>query len=104
MIIYCVTIYVKSEYREDFIKATLQNARNTRKEPLNIRFDVLQSNDDPDQFLLYEIYRDGGVDAHKATIHYKKWRETVEEMMASPRQGIQYTNIFPESEDGFKFK
>jgi autoinducer 2-degrading protein len=102
MIILCVTVYVKPEYQEEFIKATLQNARNTRKEPANIRFDVLECVDDPNQFFLYEVYRDGGVEAHKATVHYKKWRETVEKMMASPRQGIQHTNLFPESEDGFK--
>jgi autoinducer 2-degrading protein len=106
MIILCVTIFVKpeSEVREAFIKATLENARNTRKEPMNIRFDVLQCNDDPNKFFLYEVYREGGVDAHKATAHYKKWRETVEKMMAHPRQGVQHKNLFPESEDGFKSK
>lgn len=104
MIILCVTIFVKPEFREAFIKATLENARNTRKEPTNIRFDVLQCNDDPNKFFLYECYREGGVDAHKATAHYKKWRETVEKMMAQPRQGILHKNLFPESEDGFKSK
>jgi quinol monooxygenase YgiN len=33
--------------------------------------------------------------AHKETAHYAKWRDTVAEMMAEPRQGIKYTNIFP---------
>jgi autoinducer 2-degrading protein len=104
MLIYCVTIFVKPEYRDAFIKATLVNARNTRKEPANIRFDVLQSTEDPDRFFLYEVYHEGGVDAHKATAHYKKWRETVEKMMAQPRQGVQHHNLFPESEEGFKAK
>jgi quinol monooxygenase YgiN len=104
MLIYCVTIYVKPEYRDEFIEATLVNARSTRKEPTNIRFDFLECVDDPNRFFLYEVYRDGGVEAHKATAHYKKWRETVEEMMAEPRQGVQHKNIFPQSEDGFKSK
>ena len=104
MIIYCVTIFVKPEFREAFIKETLENARNTRKEQANIRFDVSQSVEDPNRFFLYEIYRDGGVDAHKATAHYKKWRENVEKMMAQPRQGVQHKNLFPESENGFKSK
>jgi len=104
-IIYCVTIFVKPEFRDIFINATLENARNTRKkEPANIRFDVLQGTDDPNKFFLYEVYREGGVDVHKATAHYKIWRETVEKMMAQPRQGIQHKNLFPESEDGFKSK
>jgi len=105
VIIYCVTVFVKPEFREDFIKATLDNAHNTRKEPANIRFDVLQCADDPNKFFLYEAYHsEGGVDAHKATAHYKKWRETVEKMMAQPRQGVQHKNLFPESEAGFKSK
>ncbi|MHA1130694.1 MAG: putative quinol monooxygenase [Candidatus Helarchaeota archaeon] len=101
MIIYVVAIFVKPEFRDAFIEATLENARNTRKEPTNIRFDVLQSVDDPNRFTLYEVYKEGGVTAHKATEHYKKWRATVEEMMAKPRKGIQHSNIFPTSENGF---
>ncbi|MFX1298963.1 MAG: putative quinol monooxygenase, partial [Promethearchaeota archaeon] len=90
--------------RNVFIKATLENAQNTRRETNNIRFDVLQADNDPNRFFLYEVYREGGVEAHKATDHYKKWRETVEQMMAKPREGIQHKNLFPESEDGFKSK
>ena len=101
MIIYIVAVYVKPDSRDDFIEATLENARNTRKEPTNIRFDVLQSDDDPNRFTLYEVYQEGGVDAHKATSHYKKWRETVADMMAKPREGIKHSNIFPETAKGF---
>lgn len=101
MIIYVVVVYVKPEYVTDFIQATLENAHNTRKEPTNLRFDVLQSADEPTRFTLYEVYKDGGVEAHKATEHYKKWRETVENMMAKPRKGIQHKNIFPDTELGF---
>ncbi|MFX0067072.1 MAG: putative quinol monooxygenase [Candidatus Hermodarchaeota archaeon] len=105
MLIYCVTVYVKSEYREAFIEATLENARNTRKEPGNLRFDVLECLDDPVKFFLYEVYREGkDVDAHKETNHYKKWRETVAEMMAKPREGLKHKNLFPETEEGFESK
>ena len=99
-----MTVYVKPNHRDAFIEATLENARNTRKEPTNIRFDFLQSVDDPNKFFLYEVYREGGVDAHKATSHYKKWRETVAEMMAKPREGVKHDNVFPESEEGFSSK
>ena len=40
MQIVAVTIFVKPENVADFIAATLDNARNTRKEPGNLRFDV----------------------------------------------------------------
>lgn len=105
MFIACVSVYVKPEHREAFIEASLENARNTRKEPKNLRFDVLQGLEDPDYFFLYEVYRDeSGMDDHKTTNHYQKWRETVEEMMAKPREGIKHRNLFPETEEAFVSK
>ncbi|MFX0091112.1 MAG: putative quinol monooxygenase [Candidatus Hodarchaeota archaeon] len=105
MLIYCVTVYVKPEYRNAFIEATLENARNTRKEPGNLRFDVLECVDDPGKFFLYEVYREEkDVGAHKETSHYKKWRETVAEMMAKPREGVKHNNLFPNTEEAFESK
>ncbi len=105
MFIVCVSVFVKTEYREAFTEASLENARNTRKEPKNLRFDVLQCLDDSDRFFLYEVYRDeSGMDDHKTTSHYQKWRETVEEMMAKPREGIKHNNLFPVTEEAFSSK
>ena len=59
-------------------RASLENARNTIQEPGNLRFDVLQQADDPDRFVLYEVYRDeAGAKAHKETPHYARWAEAV---------------------------
>jgi autoinducer 2-degrading protein len=103
MFIVCVTVFVKPEYQEAFIEATLENGRNTRKEPKNLRFDILQCLDDPNRFFLYEVYSDtSGMDDHKETSHYNQWRETVEEMMAKPREGIKYQNLFPEIPSAFE--
>ena len=103
MFIACVTVFVKPEYREEFIEASLENGRNTRKEPKNLRFDILQCLDDPNRFFLYEVYRDeSGMDDHKNTDHYQKWRDTVEEMMAKPREGVKHRNLFPETEKAFE--
>lgn len=105
MFIVCVTVYVKPENNKEFMVATLKNARNTRKEPLNLRFDVLQSVDDQNKFFLYEVYKDeSGFSAHKETEHYKEWRSFVEDMMAQPREGIKYKNIFPETNEAFEAK
>ena len=102
MYVVCVTVYVKEEFQDEFIKATLENAKNTRDEPLNFRFDVLQCLDDPNRFFLYEVYKsDDGMVAHKETEHYKKWRETVAPMMAKSREGIKHKNIFPTTEEAF---
>ena len=105
MFIVCVSVFVKPEFRNTFIKATLENARNTRNEPKNLRFDVLQGLDDPDRFFLYEVYQDeSGMDDHKTTSHYQQWRETVEKMMAKPREGIKHKNLFPTTEESFLSK
>jgi len=97
MIVYCVNIYVKPENTQEFIDATVENHTGTRKEPGNLRFDVLRHTDDPARFLLYEVYEsDAAVAEHKKTPHYLKWRETVADWMAQPREGVSYSVVCPE--------
>lgn len=101
MQIVLVHVHVKPEFVEDFKQATLENASNSVKETGIARFDVIQQADDPTKFILVEIYKTADASAaHKETAHYKRWRDTVAEMMDEPRQGIKYTNIFPANETG----
>ena len=98
MFVACVHVHVKPEHRAAFLDATLENARNTIREPGNLRFDVLQQADDPDRFVLYEVYRDeAGMKAHKETAHYARWAEAVGPWMAEPRKGVKYSPLFPEN-------
>lgn len=79
---------------EAFAEITRYNHENSRKEPGNVRFDVLHDNKNPSHYVLYEVYRDAdAAAAHKETEHYKKWRETVAPMMATPRQSIPTTPV-----------
>jgi autoinducer 2-degrading protein len=95
MYVVSVTVHVKPECVAQFIEATLDNARNTRAEPGNVRFDVSQVADNPAQFLLYEVYRTGDdFRAHQQTEHYLRWKQTVAEWMAQPRQGVKHNSIF----------
>ncbi len=99
MFIVHVFARVKPEKVEAFKAATLENARNSTKEPGVARFDVIQQQDDPTRFVLVEVYRtpeDSG--RHKETAHYQKWRDTVAHMMVEPRTSINYTNVFPDEE------
>ncbi|HEY3473553.1 MAG TPA: antibiotic biosynthesis monooxygenase [Anaerolineales bacterium] len=96
-----VHVHVKPEFIEAFRKATIDNASNSVKEPGIARFDVIQQLDDPTRFVLVEVYRTADASgAHKETPHYKRWANTVMPMMAEPRQGIRYANIFPEEANG----
>ena len=91
-----VHVYVRSASIEAFIQATLENARNSVREPGIARFDVVQDQEDPAHFVLVEVYRNTEAPAaHKRTAHYGQWRDTVEPMMAAPRQSRKYTNLFP---------
>ena len=97
MFVTAVTIYVKSGNIDDFIVATKENHLGSVNEPGNIRFDVLQRNDDPCTFLLYEAYEsEEAARAHKETQHYLRWKNTVADFMAKPREGISHRVICPD--------
>ena len=96
MFIVHVFVHVNPEQVEAFKTATLDNARNSVQESGIARFDVIQQQDDSTRFVLVEVYRTvADSDHHKETSHYKKWRDTVADMMAEPRSSIKYSNIFP---------
>lgn len=97
MIIVHVFVHVKPESVEAFEAATLENARNSIREPGVVRFDVAQQDDDATRFVLVEVYRTADDPTrHKATAHYAAWRDAVEPMMAAPRRSVRYHEIFPE--------
>jgi autoinducer 2-degrading protein len=100
MQIVLVHVHVKPEFVEAFKQASVENASNSVQEPGVARFDVIQQADDPTRFILVEVYRTAEAPAaHKGTTHYLRWRDTVAEMMAEPRQGIKYSNVFPDDEN-----
>lgn len=95
MYVVCVTIFVKAECVAGFVEATFDNASNTRKEPGNVRFDVLRAEEEPTRFFLYEAYQTKEDFAkHQQTPHYLRWKAAVAEMMAQPRQGVKHTALF----------
>ncbi len=91
-----VHVQVLPEHINDFITATQLNHEASIQESGNRRFDVLQTPDSPNQFILYEAYASADDAArHKQTAHYLTWRETVAPWMAEPRQGVLYQGLFP---------
>ena len=91
----CVSIHVHPEAVAPFIEATLDNARHTRREPGNLRFDVLRREDDPTRFFLYEVYRaKEDFQRHQQTEHYARWRDAVTDWMAEPRVGLRHLPVF----------
>lgn len=96
-----VHVHVKPEAIEAFKQVSVENARESVKEPGIARFDVVQQADDPTRFVLLEVYRTPEAPvAHKETAHYLKWRDAVASMMAEVRTSVKYRNVFP-SEEGW---
>ncbi len=89
-----VHIHVHPQDIDAFIEASHVNRAASRQEPTNLRFDFLQSAEDPSYFILVEAYADAeGAAAHKATPHYSTWRDTVAPMMAQARRGEPFTAL-----------
>ena len=102
----CVHVFVsvKPGTEDDFLQASLINARASSKEPGISRFDVIRQEDDATKFVLVEVYKnDDAPAAHKNTNHYAEWRKTVEHMMSEPRKAIKYKNVFPATQIGWDY-
>jgi autoinducer 2-degrading protein len=96
MIATFVHVWVKEPFIEDFISATVENHKHSVKEPGNLRFDILRDAESTAKFVLYEAYEsEEAAGAHKGTAHYLKWRDTVADWMAQPRQGIKHNIVCP---------
>jgi len=100
MFVVCVSIRVHPQHCDKFTSATLENARNTRLEPGNVRFDLLRQDADATRFTLYEAYHSADdFTAHQHTPHYLAWKEAVAPWMAVPRAGVRHTSVFPADAD-----
>jgi quinol monooxygenase YgiN len=91
------SIIVKTELkagtRKQFLAAMLPNAEaSVRDEPGCMVFDVLEMRDEPDTFLLYEIYESQtAFEDHKQTQHYKACRAVVADLIE--RQTAQRSDV-----------
>ncbi|MCU0377923.1 MAG: antibiotic biosynthesis monooxygenase [Bacteroidales bacterium] len=98
MIVTCVHVNVIPSGVEEFIRLTRDNHNASILEPGNLRFDLLQMEDDSCHFMIYEAYESQEAsDLHKTTLHYIKWRDAVKDLMAETRQGIRYRIVEPSS-------
>ena len=96
MYIVHVSIHVKPDKVAEFEAATLENAKQSLKEPGIARFDLIRQVDDPTRFMLLEVYRaPEGHPKHKESAPYKRWQEIAEPLMVEPRTRVIYENVYP---------
>jgi (4S)-4-hydroxy-5-phosphonooxypentane-2,3-dione isomerase len=102
MLVVHVHVRVRPERVEEFLAATLVNAKASLGEPGVARFDVIQDQADPAHVVLVEVYHDDdAAAAHKMTPHYAAWRDAVADMMAEPRASAKFTAVFPDGAEGW---
>jgi len=97
MHIVVVSIHVKPGKAGEFSNLTRENVRETLRENGVVRFDLLQQKDDPDRFVLFEVYRrPEDHEEHKLTAHYQAWNLAAQALMAEPRTRTIYSSAFPQ--------
>ena len=95
MVIVKVELHVKLDQVDAFLAASIANGECTRREPGNIRFDLMQEIDDPTRFILIEVYQTPqDQQAHSRSTHFKVWLDATIDMFVE-RAAKRYTAAFP---------
>jgi len=80
MHIVLVQLTVRSELLDEFERALLYNARESlARDPGCLRFDVSQHADDPQRWILHEVYTNPEAHAaHRQSTHFTAYNEVAE--------------------------
>ncbi len=80
MLVVLVNVTVRREMLAEFERAILANADSARtREPGCLRFDVNQQEDDPAQWLFYEVYKDSAAfETHRASPHFAAYQQVAD--------------------------
>ena len=94
MIIVEVTLKVKPDRINDFIKYTKDNVENSLKEAGIRRFEFYKEKASNNIFVLFEIYNSTDDQIkHRETLHYKNWKANVVPVLEEPYVMKQYESV-----------
>ncbi|MGV6987431.1 (4S)-4-hydroxy-5-phosphonooxypentane-2,3-dione isomerase [Testudinibacter sp. P80/BLE/0925] len=92
-----VEINIKEGKEQAFLEVFAANHYGTRKEPGNLRFDVLQDPMIKTRFYAYEVYKnEAALEAHRQTAHYHQCIKELEPLMSGPRSKTVFNWILPQ--------
>lgn len=96
-----VTIKIKPEHHDEYLKELLLNAKGANEdEPGCLRFDVVQDGQDANTVHLYEVYKDeAAFKDHQASAHFKRFGEVAGEWRDGPSVLHVGPNIYPSDSD-----
>lgn len=98
MFVLVVSLKVKPERREEFLKAAQEDSRGSRDDEADcFRFDVVEDVAEPNHFFFYEVYRnEEALEAHRAAPHYQIWAQAVQSgVLAEPAVVTRCKSHFP---------
>ena len=88
-----VTVKVQPEYADRLKPAMLENAAQSVQEENCYQFDVIQSQDDENTFMFYEVYRDEEALAeHRQTPHFLDYWNLMQELGENVERTAQLFN------------
>lgn len=94
MIAQIVYLTVSPENRDALLYEIRANARESRKENGVMQFDILQQDEKPGSFVLYEVYESSeALEAHRNSAHFKRWQEFGVPLLSGPREKALYQKI-----------
>jgi quinol monooxygenase YgiN len=89
MFVLQVSIRIKPENVDAWMKKAAENAREARKEPGCRQFDILVDPNDRAKVMLYEVYDDDkAFEAHQQTPHFKKYLAEAVPLLASRERQV----------------
>lgn len=86
MFVQIVTLTIRPERIDDFLRAFRAHFEGTISEPGCLRFDLLRDEADPTRFTVYEVFRsEEDLEAHRRTAHYRKIAAFLDDVLDGPR-------------------
>ncbi len=85
-----VNVKVKPGHADALIPAMLENAAQSALEETCYQFDVIVSQDNPNSFTFYEVYKDEqALEDHRQTPHYLNYYKVMQELGDNVERSIQ---------------
>ena len=95
MFVAAVHIFVKPEAIDEFMGLIRADQEGSLAEPGCLRFDVVRSVEDPNEFLIWEVYADEDAAAfHRTTPHYLEFKGRMPAMASKDRYADRYEGVF----------
>ena len=94
MFVAAVHVFVKPGAMDEFMELIKADQDGSLAEPGCVRFDVVRSTEDPNEFLIWEVYLDADAAAfHQTTPHYLDFKEKMPALAAKDRYADRYEGV-----------